>query len=327
MRLTTFVALSVVPFGVGLAQEAWHDPSPHTEGIVIANGVRLHYLDWGGHGPTLVFLTGLGVTPHLFDRLAPHFTDQYRVLGLTRRGLGKSERTKTGYDTGTLTEDVRGFLDAMHVDRATFVGWSLGGTEMTRLAERYPSRVDRLVYLEAAYDWAPFPVLWNQDPVGSGPTVADLASFEASKRWFVRTQGMWSDAVEADGRAVNLLPNGRMTMDVMPPEIMRQLVAGMALARPNFGAVRAPALAFYAVSLTHPALSPDTPDGVRRKGETYWRDRFLPAQRKQIDAFKAARPDARVVELTDGRHLCFIRPQDEERVLREMRAFLAEETR
>src|SRR6266516_1629971 len=39
------------------------------------NGVRLHYLDWGGHGNVLLFLAGLGDSAHRFDSFAPRFLD------------------------------------------------------------------------------------------------------------------------------------------------------------------------------------------------------------------------------------------------------------
>src|SRR4051812_29809942 len=38
------------------AQSNWADKSPHKAGFITANGVRLHYLDWGGAGDTLLFL-------------------------------------------------------------------------------------------------------------------------------------------------------------------------------------------------------------------------------------------------------------------------------
>lgn len=42
-------------------------------------GVALHYVDWGGTGLVLVFLTGLGDSAHAFDSLAPRFTDRARA--------------------------------------------------------------------------------------------------------------------------------------------------------------------------------------------------------------------------------------------------------
>jgi pimeloyl-ACP methyl ester carboxylesterase len=116
------------------------------------NRVRLQYLDWGGSGPTLLFLTSLGGTAADFQPLAVGLTDRFHVLGLTRRGQGESDKPEDGYDTATLAEDIRAFLDAVKIDRATLIGYSIAGNEETEFARLYPQRVDKLVYLDAAYD-------------------------------------------------------------------------------------------------------------------------------------------------------------------------------
>ncbi len=118
------------------------------------NGVRLHYLDWGGSGDALLFLTALGGTAGDFQPLAVALIDHFHVLGLTRRGQGFSEKPETGYDTAALTDDIKAFLDAMAIRRVTVVGYSLAGNELTEFAGLYPQRVAKLVYLDAAYDLA-----------------------------------------------------------------------------------------------------------------------------------------------------------------------------
>jgi hypothetical protein len=62
-------------------QVAAHDP------LHQVNGVKLHYLDWDGKGEVLLSLPGLSCTARIFDGLAPKFTDHFRVLALTRRGV------------------------------------------------------------------------------------------------------------------------------------------------------------------------------------------------------------------------------------------------
>ena len=47
--------------------------------------------------------------------------DQFRVLGLPRRGHGQSEVPDTGCDTATRVEDIRQFLDALNISRAVLV--------------------------------------------------------------------------------------------------------------------------------------------------------------------------------------------------------------
>ena len=126
----------------------------HEEGFAVVNGVRLHYIDWGGDGECLLFLTPLGGDlVEQFGSLAPQFTDQFRVLGLTRRGQGRSEKPTGDYGTDTLVHDIVGFLDAMGVNQVHIAGQSVAGAEMTRVAVVYPSRVTKLVYLDAAVDY------------------------------------------------------------------------------------------------------------------------------------------------------------------------------
>jgi pimeloyl-ACP methyl ester carboxylesterase len=116
---------------------------------VEVNGIRCHYLDWGGEGEALLFLGGLSNTAHVFDDLAPMFTDRFRVVALTRRGAGQSDKPTTGYDTDQLVEDTVAFLDALKIERVHLVGFSLAGVELTRLAALHANRVGKLVYLDA----------------------------------------------------------------------------------------------------------------------------------------------------------------------------------
>lgn len=121
--------------------------------FVTVNGIKLHYLDWGGRGDVLLFLSGLGDDVHRFDRFAPNFVDQYHAIGFTRRGAEPSEKPPTGYDQPTLANDIRVLMDVEGIRRATLIGHSIAGAEMTTFAASYPDRVTALVYLDAAYDY------------------------------------------------------------------------------------------------------------------------------------------------------------------------------
>src|SRR5512145_627390 len=121
--------------------------------LVLANGVKLHYLDWGGAGPALIMLAGWGCNAYIFSEFAPRFIDQFHVLAMTRRGHGDSDHPETGYDLETLTEDLAQFMDALQIDRAVLVGHSLAGVELSHFAVRHPERVLKLVYLDAAFEY------------------------------------------------------------------------------------------------------------------------------------------------------------------------------
>ena len=147
-----FARLLTISILVGTVSAAAGDPSGPPDQFVTVNGVRLQYVDWGGNGDVLLFLSSFGATSHEFDSLAPQFVDPFHVLGVTRRGQGLSDKPPSGYDTRTLVEDIRAFLNAKGIRRATLVGYSIAGSEETLFASTYPERINKLVYLDATGD-------------------------------------------------------------------------------------------------------------------------------------------------------------------------------
>jgi non-heme chloroperoxidase len=157
-----------------------------------APDIALEVVDWGGAGPPLVFLGGLGSTAHVFDDFAPRFTDRFHVVGITRRGFGASAGAPPPNDLDSLVTDLRVVLDSLGFQRVTIVGHSIAGEEMTRFAEMYASRCAGLVYLDAAYDRSKVAEDAKEQPEVAGPRVsaADTASFASMKALHERVMGI-----------------------------------------------------------------------------------------------------------------------------------------
>jgi pimeloyl-ACP methyl ester carboxylesterase len=299
--------------------DGWQDTAHHSSAMIrVAPDVRLHYLDFGGQGPTIVFLPGLGNTAHVFDDFAPRFTDRFHCIALTRRGFGESDHPADGYDTPRLVEDIRIILDSLHVGRVILVGHSIAGEEMTRFAATYPERVDRLVYLDAAYDRIDadsmfqdvFPVSPNV-PVRPAPTAADTASPAAYVAFVHRTRGV--NIPEADIRT-------RYRYDGWNEEITPAYQA-MMVEHPPYRAVRAPALAIYAVIDGVSQLEPwQRADRAHAAGlQELLRGSEL-VDRKLRAKFKSQVAHSEVVEIHGGHHFVFVSNADE--VVSAMRRFL-----
>ncbi len=299
------------------AQTDWVDKSPHKPGFVNVNSVRLHYLDWGGNGETILLLHGLGDTPHIYDVLAPKFTNHFRVLGLTRRGHGESEIPEDGYDTATRVEDIHQFLDALKISRAIVVGHSAAGNELSLLAITHPQRVIKLVYLDAAFDidaqlamferWIAFPEL--------NPSKADTESLDNVRSWYKRVNQGWSDALEATLRVNSTISNREKRNRALNLLLQNE-------ARPDHTRIKAPALM---ITVVNPGAYTVTQlknlsDEKRKAVDNLLTD-ARQLKEKEIELFRKAIPNGRVVRLTNADHHCFIDRQDE--VLREMLAFLA----
>src|SRR5437870_10253228 len=111
-----------------------------TKSVSSRSSVQLEVLDWGGTGQTLVLLTGIGDNAHVFDEFACQFNDRFHVIGITRRGFGRSSQPAHGYDVDTRARDDITVLDKLNIRDAVFVGHSLAGTELNKVAAAYPDR-------------------------------------------------------------------------------------------------------------------------------------------------------------------------------------------
>jgi pimeloyl-ACP methyl ester carboxylesterase len=299
------------------AQSDGTDKSPHKAGFITVNNVKLHYLDWGGTGETLLFLHGMGGTAHFYDDFAPRFTNQFRVLGLTRRGHGESEIPEAGYDTATLVADIRQFLDALKIQRVVLAGHSFAGDELTRFAVVHPDRVIKLIYFDSAYDHSRVPESLRFKPLHGVvpenlPTKEESESPDGGRRWVMRIWG------EKTGRTIY------------------SMIEGTYAEKHEYAQIKAPTLAFFAIGYC-PSSTPNSKcPGFDRKKVLDWAESlpepqrknardFIKAQRdyyeQEIEHFRRKIPNGRLLVFTNADHVCFIDREPE--VLREMRAFLA----
>jgi pimeloyl-ACP methyl ester carboxylesterase len=117
---------------------------------VTANGLTLHYLDWGSAGqPPIVLLHGLRGHAHAWDDFSAAMCEDYRVLALDQRGRGDSAWAKDGdYTTNAYVADLLGFTDALGLTSFILVGHSMGGRNSMAFSARYPDKVQKLVIVD-----------------------------------------------------------------------------------------------------------------------------------------------------------------------------------
>ena len=230
---------------------------PRTTLIAIADSVQLEVLDWGGEGPTLILLAGLGHTAHVFDGFAPRLTSRLHVIGITRRGVGASTRAKKGYDSTTLVRDLLAVLDSLGLAKASFAAHSFAGSEISILAARFPERVERLVYLDSAFDYRQLldrigiaTALGSPEPpIGTYEigTVADWTLYAE------RSSGAGFPASEV--RSMFRVGAGDVVQgSASAPETQRAMLDGIEPA--PLTAIRAPALALYAAPTSAEVMYP-----------------------------------------------------------------------
>jgi pimeloyl-ACP methyl ester carboxylesterase len=101
-----------------------------------------------GEGPDVILVHGLGATKSsLFDAAAALAAEGYRVHALDLPGFGGSSKPAAPYGARYFTDVVHGVMDSLGIERAHFVGNSMGGRVALEMGLRHPERVGALVLL------------------------------------------------------------------------------------------------------------------------------------------------------------------------------------
>ena len=296
--------------------------------FVTINGIRLHYLDWGGDGPALIFLTGMGATAYIFDKFAPRFTDKFHVLALARRGHGDSDYPETGYDADTLTEDICQFMDQLNIEKAILAGHSLAGVELTHFAATYPNRIEKLIYLEALDDRRGLPAIHRQNPLRKIEIKREESiphTFEEyiadTKRNSPSIANIWSELWDVEmAHEVKLNEEG-IFVERMPDSVAEMMFENLWNGyTPKRVDAIIPTLSFYALGT--PTQSNVYTDEQKASFDQYFQNVRNPFYMSLISEFQSRFPHAKIVTLPDGHHFCFI--AQEELVYNEMQKFLLE---
>ena len=116
---------------------------------LVVDGTRLRYAV-SGDGAPLVLVHGLGGTVENWRAIAPALAERHRVLVPDLPGHGRSEALPEARHLDVLMDAVFAIAKAEKVERAVWVGHSLGGTVSLRAAVRRPDAVRGVVLAAAA---------------------------------------------------------------------------------------------------------------------------------------------------------------------------------
>ena len=311
-----------------LTQSTWRDPSPHQVRIVtVDSDVRLEVLDWGGSGRPLIFISCY-LTAHAYDDIAPKLTDRFHVYGLTRRGIGESDRPSAGYELQRSVTDLLEVLDSLQIQKPIVAASSCGGWTSTMVAVQHRDRIGALVYLEAADD----PMLtladYNLPPVDEAELPKrkerpplDFSSFAA----YQRTQRARSGVAfpEAELRQLFAVkPDGSLGPEQLSPVVRRAITSGNR-STPDFARVRVPVLALFRTPPPFDEVAREyVIDNDRQRAalrQDLDNERLMTA-RWERDLLKAV-PAAKIVELPRASVFMFL--SHEADVIRKITAFAA----
>lgn len=129
------------------------------KGMIKAGDIEIGYRIIG-KGHPLILIMGYGSTMNLWeekliDSLATHF----QVIIFDNRGIGESSAGEKVFSIPQFADDTIGVLNALQIEKAHVLGWSMGSYIAQEMASTYPDRINKLVL----YATTPSPEMFPPD--------------------------------------------------------------------------------------------------------------------------------------------------------------------
>jgi haloalkane dehalogenase len=133
---------------------------PYESRFVEVEGSKMHYVEVGSGDPIL-FLHGQPTSSYLWRNVLPHLAPLGRAIAPDLIGFGRSDKPDIEYRFVDHARYIDGFIEALGLDRLTFVIHDWGSGLGFHWARRHPERVRGLAFFEAIL--APIPS-WDDFP-------------------------------------------------------------------------------------------------------------------------------------------------------------------
>ena len=136
-------------------------PVTSDQGYVEHEGARIWYATYGSGSPVILLHGGLGHSGNWGYQVPALVRSGYRAVLIDSRGHGRSTRDARPFSYELMASDVLAVMDALHLEKASLVGWSDGACTALILAAQAPSRVSGVFFFAC-----------NMDPSGVKPIEA-----------------------------------------------------------------------------------------------------------------------------------------------------------
>lgn len=110
--------------------------------VTTTDRTQLFVSDWGpAAAPAVVFAHAWGLSGDMWSFQVPGLVDAgFRCVTFDRRGHGRSDRARGGYDLDTLADDLAAIIDTLDLGPAVLVGHSMGAQEVIHYLARHGTR-------------------------------------------------------------------------------------------------------------------------------------------------------------------------------------------
>jgi pimeloyl-ACP methyl ester carboxylesterase len=134
----------------------------------VINGIRLHALEWGQQGPSIVLIHGLYDNADVWKSLAPLLAVDWHILAPDLPQADDSGVSKKDLDTQTQINDLMALIRSRKLSPVTLVGHSAGAEIALRTASQHPEVVRSVIMIDGGF----WPARHDYDPDSLYPRVS-----------------------------------------------------------------------------------------------------------------------------------------------------------
>lgn len=180
-----------------------------TDSFIDINSIKICY-EIKGEGDPVLLVHGFGSKKESWIAQFGPLSEHFKVIRFDNRGAGKSDRPKGDYTMEMFADDIDRLMDALKIDKAHIIGWSLGGMIVQNFVIKYPHRVNKMILINTNYGQPdesgaevyknmrladlklkkedPEKTFWQSTRRGYHISFRKQLEAESSKKWY----GLWS---------------------------------------------------------------------------------------------------------------------------------------
>jgi non-heme chloroperoxidase len=151
--ISTISLLIALSFSQSIFAQVKRSPASagRAEYIEVEKNVKLHVVDLG-EGKPIVLIHGWPLNNAMYENQYQYLVKKgFRVIGISLRGFGKSDRPYGKYDFDVFSDDIKVVLEKLKIENAVLGGFSMGGAVITHYMAKYNgAHISKLALFGAA---------------------------------------------------------------------------------------------------------------------------------------------------------------------------------
>jgi pimeloyl-ACP methyl ester carboxylesterase len=122
----------------------------HAGTYASVNGLRMYYEVHGAGAPVVLLHGAFATIETDFRKLIPLLSRKYKVIAIEQQAHGRTRDIDRPLTYENMANDTAALLRQLGIEKADFVGYSMGGATGLELAIRHPNLVRKLVFFGGA---------------------------------------------------------------------------------------------------------------------------------------------------------------------------------